>query len=59
MLRRNSIEGILSQLKRRGIGNSKHFNCRWITRQAHMEWLCGSQPAGADRAPRGARVRPL
>lgn len=46
MLRRNSIEGLFSQLKRRGIGNRNHFNCRWATHGVHVEWLCGAALLG-------------
>lgn len=42
LLRRNSIEAVFSQLKRRGIGNKEKFSCRWISRQTHVEWLCGA-----------------
>ncbi len=42
MLRRNSIEQVFSQLKRRGIGNKHHQNCRWVTKSAHIEWLCSA-----------------
>jgi hypothetical protein len=42
MLRRNSIEAIFSQLKRRGIGARDHYKARWVTRPIHMEWLVGT-----------------
>jgi hypothetical protein len=32
MLRRNSIEGIFSQCKRRGIGTRDHYKARWATK---------------------------
>jgi hypothetical protein len=42
MLRRNSIEGIFSQLKRRGIGTRDHYKARWATKPIHLEWLIGT-----------------
>ena len=42
MLRRNLIEGLFSQLKRRGIGDTGHSNCRWASKEIHVEWLCSA-----------------
>jgi hypothetical protein len=42
MLRRNSIEGIFSQLKRRGIGTRDHYKARWATKAIHLDWLIGT-----------------
>jgi hypothetical protein len=39
MLRRNHSESCNSQIKIRGIGGRNHFKARWVTKQAHMEWL--------------------
>lgn len=39
MLRRNHSESCNSQIKIRGIGGRAHFKARWVTKQAHMEWL--------------------
>ena len=42
MLRRNSIEQLFSQLKRRGIGNRDHYSCRWASKPEHIQWLCAA-----------------
>lgn len=46
LLRRNAIEALNSQLKRRGIADRAHSNCRWATRRCHVEWLCGAALLG-------------
>ena len=46
MLRRNHVESFNSQIKKRGIGGKGHFKARWVTKPAHIEWLCSMAAVG-------------
>jgi hypothetical protein len=46
LLRRNSIEAIFGQLKRRGLGARTHYKARWVDEPIQMEWLLGTALLG-------------